>query len=58
MARQFEAAGADIIELNMCCPNMSYNIEMTGDEEHQVRESRGSMGQHEDISAEIVGAIG
>ena len=29
MAVEFEKAGADIIELNMCCPNMSYNVEMT-----------------------------
>ncbi len=58
MARQFEAAGADIIELNMCCPNMSYNVEISGDEDHKVREKTGaSMGQHKDVSAEIVGAI-
>ena len=58
MARQFEAAGADIIELNMCCPNMSYNVEVSGNEDHQVREKTGaSMGQHEDVSAEIVAAI-
>ena len=29
MAKRFEEVGADIIELNMCCPNMSYNLEMT-----------------------------
>jgi dihydroorotate dehydrogenase len=29
MAEEFEEAGADIIELNMCCPNMSYNLELT-----------------------------
>ena len=29
MAKKFEEAGADIIELNMCCPNMSYNVSLT-----------------------------
>lgn len=29
MARRFEQAGADIIELNMCCPNMSFNTQLT-----------------------------
>lgn len=31
MARQFEDAGAHAIELNMCCPNMSYNLTATGE---------------------------
>jgi NADPH-dependent glutamate synthase beta subunit-like oxidoreductase/dihydroorotate dehydrogenase len=58
MARQFESAGADIIELNMCCPNMSYNIEVSGDEEHQTVEKTGaSMGQNAEVAAEIVAAI-
>ena len=30
MAKQFEDAGAHAIELNMCCPNMSFNISATG----------------------------
>ena len=29
LAKQFENVGADIIELNMCCPNMSFNLELT-----------------------------
>ncbi|MFW5714149.1 MAG: FAD-dependent oxidoreductase [Brevefilum sp.] len=58
MARQFESAGVDIVELNMCCPNMSYNVEVSGDEEHQTKEKTGaSMGQQLDVSAEIVAAI-
>jgi dihydroorotate dehydrogenase/Pyruvate/2-oxoacid:ferredoxin oxidoreductase delta subunit len=31
LARRFEEAGADAIELNLCCPNMSYNVSTTGD---------------------------
>jgi dihydroorotate dehydrogenase/Pyruvate/2-oxoacid:ferredoxin oxidoreductase delta subunit len=30
MVRRFENAGAHAVELNMCCPNMSYNVEATG----------------------------
>lgn len=29
MCEEFREAGADIIELNLCCPNMSYNVETT-----------------------------
>lgn len=32
MARRFEEAGAHAIELNMCCPNMSFNVQTTGGE--------------------------
>jgi dihydroorotate dehydrogenase/Pyruvate/2-oxoacid:ferredoxin oxidoreductase delta subunit len=31
LARRFEEAGAHGIELNMCCPNMSYNLSTTGE---------------------------
>ena len=32
LARRFVNAGARIIELNMCCPNMSFNLASTGKE--------------------------
>lgn len=58
MAKKFEEAGADIIELNMCCPNMSYNLEMTsGGSQHAAKQTGASMGQHAEIAAEIVRAI-
>lgn len=58
MAKKFEEAGADIIELNMCCPNMSYNLEMTsGGSRHAAKQTGASMGQHAEIAAEIVRAI-
>ncbi|MEG0941094.1 MAG: FAD-dependent oxidoreductase [Oscillospiraceae bacterium] len=58
MAKRFEAAGADIIELNMCCPNMSYNLELTsGGSQTAPKQTGASMGQNGDISAEIVRAI-
>jgi dihydroorotate dehydrogenase/ferredoxin len=55
MAKAFEDAGADGNELNMCCPNMSFNVEVTGEE---IAHSTGaSMGQHPQMVAEIVKAI-
>ncbi|NLX64386.1 MAG: FAD-dependent oxidoreductase [Clostridiaceae bacterium] len=58
MARKFEEAGADIIELNMCCPNMSYNLEMTsGGSAESSKKTGASMGQHADVASEIVRAI-
>ena len=30
LAKRFEDAGAQAIELNMCCPNMSFNVTATG----------------------------
>lgn len=58
MAKRFEDTGADIIELNMCCPNMSYNLETTsGGNQTATRQTGASMGQHGDVAAEIVTAI-
>lgn len=58
MARRFEEAGADIIELNMCCPNMSYNLETTsGGSQTAAKQTGASMGQHGDIASRIVDAI-
>ncbi|MBE6947784.1 MAG: FAD-binding protein [Ruminococcaceae bacterium] len=58
MAKKFEEAGADIIELNMCCPNMSYNVEMTSGGGCSAKKQTGaSMGQQADVAAEIVRAI-
>lgn len=58
MAKRFEEVGADIIELNMCCPNMSYNLEMTsGGSQSAGKQTGASMGQHADVASEIVRAI-
>lgn len=58
MAKKFEEAGADIIELNMCCPNMSYNVEMTsGGNDSAKKQTGASMGQQEDVAAEIARAV-
>lgn len=58
MAKEFEQAGADIIELNMCCPNMSYNLELTsGGSQHAASQTGASMGQQAEVASEIVAAI-
>ncbi len=41
-SKRFENAGAHAIELNMCCPNMSFNIEVTG--EHSEKATGASFG--------------
>lgn len=58
MARKFEEVGADIIELNMCCPNMSYNLELTsGGSQTAAKQTGASMGQNANVAAEIVKAV-
>ncbi len=48
-ARRFEAAGAQILELNFCCPNMSFNVDVSERASKETRPSSGaSMGQDED----------
>ena len=56
MAKRFEDVGAHGIELNMCCPNMSFNIEVSGTT--QIAEKTGaSLGQQADAVARIVEAV-
>lgn len=50
MASRFVAAGAHALELNMCCPNMSFNLKVSGEQE-RTAQSGASLGQN----AEIVG---
>ena len=55
LAKQFEDAGSDIIELNMCCPNMSFNTETTGDSSVQL--TGASLGKDPEMLKEIVGIV-
>jgi len=58
MAKKFEEVGADIIELNMCCPNMSYNVELScGTGNCSTVRTGASLGQQESVVAEIVSEI-
>jgi len=56
MAKQCEDAGAHVIELNMCCPNMSFNVELTG-EKTDGPKTGASMGSQEQIATDVVKAV-
>ncbi|MCX7591591.1 MAG: FAD-dependent oxidoreductase, partial [Kiritimatiellae bacterium] len=56
MARKCEEAGAHINELNMCCPNMSFNVEITGTLLDGPR-TGASLGRNELAIVEIVKAV-
>jgi NADPH-dependent glutamate synthase beta subunit-like oxidoreductase/dihydroorotate dehydrogenase len=57
MATKFEAAGAHVIEFNMCCPNMSYNLEVSGAALEGGPKTGASMGQHADVVSGIIKAV-
>lgn len=52
-ARRFEAAGTQILELNFCCPNMSFSVDVSDQKAHTVS-SGASMGQSEAMVAAVV----
>src|SRR5208282_4724938 len=54
MAKRFESAGAHIIELNMCCPNMSYNVAVSGTQQTK-HQTGASLGQNAEAIGHIVG---
>jgi len=57
-ARRFEAAGAQILELNFCCPNMSFSVDVSDRHAKTLRPSSGaSMGQDEIAVAHVVRSI-
>ena len=55
MAKQAQDAGAHAIELNMCCPNMSFNVTMT--ESTRTEQTGASMGQNATVVSMIVEAV-
>jgi len=55
-ARRFEAAGAQILELNFCCPNMSFSVDVSDQKAHRVS-SGASMGQDEAQVDAVVGRL-
>ena len=58
MARQFEDAGIDVIELNMCCPNMSFNVELSSGKKESLKVKSGaSLSGDPELIAKIVGEI-
>ncbi len=55
MARQAQDAGAHAIELNMCCPNMSFNVALT--ESARTEQTGASMGQNAAAVSLILAAV-
>ncbi len=55
MAKAAESAGADVIELNMCCPNMSFNVALSEDE--RTPQTGASMGQNPIVVSMIAEAV-
>ena len=55
MAKQYEAAGAHVIELNMCCPNMSFNVRQSGGESQAM--SGASVGSAPELVAQAVESV-
>ena len=56
MAKEFEAAGAHAIELNMCCPNMSYNVTVSSTTRTQ-HQTGASLGQNPEAVSHITGEV-
>jgi dihydroorotate dehydrogenase/Pyruvate/2-oxoacid:ferredoxin oxidoreductase delta subunit len=57
-ARRFEAAGAQILELNFCCPNMSFSVDVSDKRTNAPHPSSGaSMGQDENAVADVVRSL-
>ena len=57
MAKKFEEAGVHINELNMCCPNMSFNVELAKDKTAEKHSTGASLGQQGEAIAAIIRAI-
>jgi len=56
MAKKCEEAGVHVNQLNMCCPNMSFNVELTGHDTDGPK-TGASLGQNEQAIAAIVRGI-
>jgi len=55
LARRFESAGAHVIELNLCCPNMSFNVSATSGASE--KSTGASVGGDESRTAAAVAAV-
>jgi dihydroorotate dehydrogenase/Pyruvate/2-oxoacid:ferredoxin oxidoreductase delta subunit len=57
-AKRFEAAGTQILELNFCCPNMSFSVDVSDKQSKDHRPSSGaSMGQDENAVSLVVSTL-
>jgi len=56
MARAFEQAGCHALEVNMGCPNMSFNVALTGEVHEDGPQSGASMGMQPELVEEVIRA--
>jgi NADPH-dependent glutamate synthase beta subunit-like oxidoreductase/dihydroorotate dehydrogenase len=56
-ARQCAEAGAHIIELNMCCPNMSFNVELSNKDKVKGPRTGASLGQDPEAVSTITRVV-
>ncbi len=57
MAKQFQDAGAHAIELNMCCPNMSFNLDTSNKGATSGPKTGASLGQDPVAVSQITKAV-
>jgi len=57
MAKQFENAGAHAIEINFCCPNMSFNLDAIGEDKEGRPATGASLGSNPKVVFAITKAI-
>ena len=57
MARRFEDAGAHAIEINCCCPNMSFNLDSLGKDKVRRAQTGASLGTIPEVVAELARVV-
>ena len=57
MARRFESAGAHALELNLCCPNMSFTEDLIGEKVEECPLSGASLGSDPRIVGMLVKGV-
>ncbi len=57
MAEQFEDAGAHAIEINFCCPNMSFNLDAIGEAKGGRPATGASLGSNPEVVFAITKAV-
>ena len=57
LAKKFEEVGAHAIEINLCCPNMSFNLDEIGEKEEDTPSTGASLGSNVKVVKAIVRAI-
>lgn len=57
LGKRFEDAGAHAIEINFCCPNMSFNLDAIGESKEDRPSTGSSLGSNPKVVEALVGTI-